>query len=235
MNWLSDYPFIAHRGLHDLMTVENTEKAFIDAIDRQYAIELDIQFLKNGTAIVFHDETLERLLNSKTNVKSVNPKFIQFLKYSDGQRVLSLDNALEIIDGKVPLLIEIKRESFENRFLKKLTKQLSLYKGRFSLQSFDPIVLKKVKMLGPNLNIGQLVTNWGSANINMLQTLYMESLNYLNDFDFLAVDSKILNSSHILISKKKNIPLISWTIRSVDEFDKVKNKTQGVIFENFLP
>ena len=60
--WLIARP-VAHRGLHDAAAgiVENTPSAFAAAIAGDYAIECDIQISADGEAMVFHDQTLERL------------------------------------------------------------------------------------------------------------------------------------------------------------------------------
>ena len=60
--WLIARP-VAHRGLHDAAAgiIENTPSAFAAAIAADYAIECDIQISADGEAMVFHDQTLERL------------------------------------------------------------------------------------------------------------------------------------------------------------------------------
>ena len=55
--WLVETP-IAHRGFHDKNNPENSLAAFARAIEKGYAIELDVQMLSDGTVVVFHDECL---------------------------------------------------------------------------------------------------------------------------------------------------------------------------------
>ena len=74
MNWVKDYPFIAHRGLHSLSLIENTEGAVLAALEKNYAIEIDIQFLSDGRAIVFHDADFFRLMGERTKVIDINPR-----------------------------------------------------------------------------------------------------------------------------------------------------------------
>jgi len=54
-------PPIAHRGLHGEGRSENSVAAFDAAIEKGYAIELDIQMSADGEAMVFHDYELSRL------------------------------------------------------------------------------------------------------------------------------------------------------------------------------
>ena len=64
-SWLVERP-IAHRGLHDSANgvIENTLRAAEAAIAGSFAIECDIQLSADGEAIVFHDETLDRLTDA---------------------------------------------------------------------------------------------------------------------------------------------------------------------------
>ena len=64
-SWLIERP-IAHRGLHDSANgvIENTLRAAEAAIAGGFAIECDIQLSADGEAIVFHDETLDRLTDA---------------------------------------------------------------------------------------------------------------------------------------------------------------------------
>ena len=54
--------YIAHRGIQNDDTIENTIPAFSLAISKKIPIEFDIHILKDGKLVVFHDDTLKRLM-----------------------------------------------------------------------------------------------------------------------------------------------------------------------------
>lgn len=235
MNWIKDYPHIAHRGLHSNTITENTEKAFSRAIKENVAIELDVQFLLDGTPVVFHDHNLNRLLGNASDISQVNPRFISYLKYKDGQTILTLNEALELINEQVPVLIEIKRDSFKNADFKKFLLQLSQYRGRFSLQSFDPNIVASIKSLYPHFSAGQLVTNWGKADIALWQQWAMKCIPFIKDCDFLSIDYNITKPWHYMYANARELPLLAWTITNEQQANKALNDFDGVIFEGFLP
>ena len=120
---------IAHRGIHEKY-LENTIPAFKEAIKRGYAIELDIQFTKDKQIIVFHDENLKRIYG-------VN-KYISFLNYSDlkNYSIPLLKEVLDLVQGEVTLLIEIKWEKRMKQLIKNLLTLLKDYPGEVYFMSF---------------------------------------------------------------------------------------------------
>ena len=235
MNWIGDYPYIAHRGLHSKSVSENSALAFEYAIKKKYAIELDIQFLADNTPIVFHDENLLRMIGENCLLKNLNPKFLRHLKYLDGQKILTFTEMLKAVNSQVPLLIEIKNETYSKAGINNLMRELTGYKGRYSVQSFNPQILSYINSKAPNISIGQLKTDWKKVDLNFWKRNYLKFCEFYNDLNFISVDHNILNQFDFLIAKNKNIPLLTWTIKTPLELNEVQNKCQGFIFEGFLP
>ncbi|MGD9867872.1 MAG: glycerophosphodiester phosphodiesterase family protein, partial [Hyphomicrobiales bacterium] len=133
---------IAHRGLHDKDRgiVENTPSAFEAAMDGGYGIECDLQCAGDGTAMVFHDDTLERLTDAGGKVAGRSTGELKKIRFKQtGDRMLTLPELLEMVGGKVPLIVEIKTD-WVNRgpFEARICSDLAGYKGQAALMSFDP-------------------------------------------------------------------------------------------------
>ena len=110
LDWLIARP-IAHRGLHDAKKhiIENTKSAFAAAIDGHYAIECDLQISRDGEALVFHDETLDRLMVGKGLVCNHAMTELASMKFQSGaDHIQSLSELLAQVRGRVPLVPEIK-------------------------------------------------------------------------------------------------------------------------------
>jgi glycerophosphoryl diester phosphodiesterase len=155
---------IAHRGASGKFP-ENTRLAFEKAIEaRADMIEIDCQTTSDGHIVVFHDERLNRTAGVSGTVKS---KTLQQLKKLDvgqwkkrsfrGQRVLTLEEALEIIAGKVDLCLDIKRFNASQQGMEiKLLFILSHYDylDQTIFSSFDYHCLERVRELAPEARIG---------------------------------------------------------------------------------
>ena len=235
MNWVKDYPLIAHRGLHSLELIENTEAAVIAAIESNFAIEVDVQFLSDGRAIVFHDADFLRLFGERTKVVDINPKFVRYLQYSDGQRVLFFEDLLKVVNGKVPLLIEIKNETFSVTSMNLIIDLLKTYKGRFSLQSFNPQIVRHINRKAPHFTVGQLITDWNKTDLSVVKKNILKFAQFFNELSFIAVDKKVISSQSLLLFKLRRVPIITWTVTSKQEIDHLSDRVEGFIFEGFLP
>src|SRR6218665_2174268 len=108
LTWLKDMP-IAHRGLHGAGIPENSIPAFERAIERGYAIELDVQITQDKTIVVFHDKDLYRMCHFRSEVRNIKSDQLKETKLAgSNQAIPTLQNVLAVTQGRVPLLIEVK-------------------------------------------------------------------------------------------------------------------------------
>jgi glycerophosphoryl diester phosphodiesterase len=154
---------IAHRGASGEYP-ENTRLAFIKAIEaRADMIELDCQMTRDGHIVIFHDESLMRTAGVRGTVKSRTLKQLKTLdvgqwkkKSHRGERILTLEEALETIGGRADICLEIKSyaDSAPGMELKILfTLSHYDYLDRTTLSSFDYSCLARVRDLAPEASI----------------------------------------------------------------------------------
>ena len=153
--FLTNY-LIAHRGVCNDKYLENTLDSFKQAIIHNYAIELDIHLLKDNTVIVYHDDNLKRLTGINKQIKDCTYDEIKQIK---SIHIPSLKEVLDLVQGKVPILIEYKFDTKVGHLEKETTKLLDNYKGDFAVQSFHPLTVLWFKLNRPNYVRGQLVSN----------------------------------------------------------------------------
>lgn len=236
---LTRYKYIAHRGLHnkDINILENTIEAFENAIKNEYAIELDVQLTKDEQIIVFHDYNLKRMTNKDIYVKDLTLNELKNIPLNNASSTIpTLDEVLKLVDGKVPLLIEIKNEGMVSKLEDKLIDILKKYNGEFMLESFNPFVVRYLKKK-TNYFCGILVCKvYNNLKGKIVGTLFklLLLLNMLN-VDFIAYKFKDLDKRVMDRISKKKIPLYLWTIDNGEDFKKASKCSNGVIFENILP
>ena len=155
--------YIAHRGLFDNNKgpFENSIPAFQKAADKGYGIELDIQLSKDGSLVVFHDETLLRVCKSAKKVSDLTVKELSEFNLGEGEDKIPLfSEVLKVASGKVPLLIEIKPHGDCVEVARKAAALLKDYRGDYTIQSFHPAPLLWYKKNCPHVPRGLLSTDY---------------------------------------------------------------------------
>ena len=209
---------IAHRGLHDSNTIENTIKAFTKAMEKNYTIELDVHILSDKTIVVYHDFDLKRLVGVNRVIETLNYKELSKYKIKKKYTIPTLIQVLNLVNGKVPLLIEVKDLDNNKEFYSELANLLDNYNGKFAIHSTNPKVMDWYNKYRPNYVIGLIIFN----DLN-----YKIFKKYTNKIDFLSVYKKQLPF------KSKKL-ILGWTIRNEKEYLKYKDKADNLICENIL-
>ena len=191
---------IAHRGYHNNEIKENTLEAFKKAIDNNYIIELDVHILKDGNVVVFHDDNLKRLTGIDKKIKDTTYEEIKNLNLlNTKQRIPLLKEVLKIVNGKVPLLIELKYDTKVGMLEDKVLEILQKYNGLYALQSFNPRTLIYLKKKNPNIPRGILVSDYKNTKINIIKKIILKKmlLNSIIKPDFISVNYNYLESKNI--------------------------------------
>ena len=231
----------AHRGLHNSERAENSMSAFKAAVDGGYGIELDIRLSKDGQLVVFHDDTLDRVCGREGKVIDFTAEELATFKLNgtdDGVPLFS--DVLKMVDGRVPLLVEIKEHPGVSAVSEAACIMLDSYKGDFIVESFNPLSLKIVKDRKPEIVRGILSQRY-CEDEKYRKPLYfiLQSLmlNFLCRPAFIAYDHRHAKSFALrFVRGFFDVPTIAWTVRSAEEEAVArKNGFDGIIFENYIP
>ena len=235
-SWLVETP-IAHRGLHDKTHPENSLAAFSQAIEQGYAIELDVRIISDGTLVVFHDESLSRLTDNDGYIKFLNQSDLDMLKLAGTkEKIPTFEQVLDLVDGKVPLLIEVKNTDKVGELEKKLLDLLKNYKGEYAIESFNPYVLEYFYKYAPEIPRGQLAGYFKEDKLSFFKKFALKRMllnKKISHPDFIAYETSRL--PNIYVKKYKTLPLLAWTVKSQSEYMRVVKYCDNVIFEGFEP
>ena len=230
----------AHRGLHDKEKAENSISAFAAAVEAGYGIELDVRLSKDGELVVFHDDTLDRMTEARGRVDSFTAKELAELHLGDTcDGVPTFREVLDIVDGKVPLLVEMKEDLGKYGVAKKTAEMLKEYKGEYIVESFNPLAIEYFGRLMPDVAKGLLCSNYlknpKTRNIktfavqNMLMNVYCKP-------DFIAYSHKDWKDAGLAMIRTfyPKAPLVCWTLTTPEEEAAAKEHGfTSFIFENY--
>lgn len=232
----------AHRGLHDNNSEapENSMAAFLKAVEAGYGIELDVQLSKDRIPVVFHDEDLKRVCGVEGKVRDYTYQELQqFTLCQSNERIPLLADILKMVDGRVPLIIEIKIHEKASVVCEKADALIREYKGMYCIESFHPFAVKWYKEHRPEVIRGQLSANFkkdGKEEDGGMFLVHYLLTNFLCRPDFIAFDHRHKNSISRLVNKYLFGALsVAWTIRSKEELTQAKKDFDLFIFEGFRP
>lgn len=232
---------IAHRGLHDQAenTPENSMAAFRQAVQHGYGIELDITLSKDGQVVVFHDNTLNRVCGVEGKIEELDYADLQKLSLcGTEERIPLFSEVLNLVNGQVPLIVEFKACSRRKELAKKGLELLDQYQGVYCVESFEPFLLREIRLLRPNIFRGQLSCRNLKTGHRLLDfagtNLLFNSVSRPHFIAYRHEDMK--NVSFRAATKLLHAVPVAWTVRSQEAYYRLFDEGVDIqIFENFLP
>ncbi len=227
----------AHRGLHGDGVPENSIAAFERACQNSHGIELDIQLSADGEVMVFHDYTLNRMTGADAKVKDLTCAELQALSLAGtDQTIPTFSEVLALVNGRVPLLVELKGEDLNADLCPKAAALLKEYRGDYCIESFNPLLIRAMRKELPEAWYGQLYTNVckDKKKINLLNILLtLMAFNFLARPDFIAYNYLYRNGLPVrLATKLYTAERFVWTVRDREELKNCEKNGEYAIFEN---
>lgn len=227
----------AHRGLHGGGIPENSLPAFEKACREGYGIELDVQLSGDGVVVVFHDDTLKRMTGRDAKVKDLTIYELQRLSLARTEETIpTFEDVLKLVNGRVPLLVELKGEDMDSALCAPVAALLKEYRGDFCIESFNPLLLRAMRKHLPDACYGQLYTNVCKDRkkyslLNMLVSCM--AFNFLSKPDFIAYNHVYRDTLPVRLTTKlyTATPFV-WTVRDRAELQRARRLGELSIFEN---
>ena len=217
---------IAHRGIYGGSIKENTIMAFDKAIMYNMPIELDVQLTLDKVVVVFHDENLRRLCGFNKCIKDMTYNELK----SEVNWIPTLKEVLDFVNGRVPILIELKKYCKGYNLEENCVKLLDDYDGKYAVQSFNPLTIYWFKKHKKKYIRGQLVTLY---NYNFISNIIYRHMlfNIFTKPDFISYNVKGLPNKIIAKKRRKDL-ILGWTIKDKQQLDKYKDYCDNFIVEN---
>lgn len=202
-----------HRGYKD-KEIENTEAAFKKAIDEKLDyVELDLRKTSDEKIIVFHDRTINRLLNGRGATYNYSLRQLKEFKYSDGQTILTFKELLDITEGKVNLILDVKAKGIEEKIIN-LLKEYGIEK-EVIIQSHLGVIIKRFQKIDPDLNYAIFRTFMGKQLIphGFFAKIFYKRFVKRNNVKYLNIDGPFIYDELMTILKEEGIKIILGALK----------------------
>ena len=215
---------IGHRGAKGHVA-ENTLPSIGRAMELGVdGIEIDIFLCKSGELVVFHDKKLDRLTNAQGYIESLEYDSIKRISVLGQYKIPTLDEVLELIDGKVFLNIELKGGGTAEPTHKLLTAVLKQKKWRadqFIISSFNWKELKLFHGLNQEIPIAVLTDADPLDAMPIAQELKAQAIN---------PSFEALNQKNVKKIQQAGYKVFPYTINNPKDIQKMMFlKVDGII------
>ena len=217
----------AHRGLHSGAAVpENSLAAFDAAIKFGAGIECDVRLSADGSAVVFHDINLKRVCDVALNVEQTAAALLKGQRlFGSDQCLPALWRVLELVDGQVPLLLELKTHNKNAaRLCAEVVADLSPRSGAIGIMSFDPKVGWWLRRNAAHIVRG-LVLGEGMPLLKRWLAMALVAP------QFIAVHRACVGIAWVARIRDR-MPVYAWTIRTAAERSQASVHADALIWES---
>ena len=214
VGWLGEWTY-AHRGLHGPDRVENGPSAFRAAVEAGLGVECDIQRSADDVPMIFHDWDFTRLIGRPEKTAALTAaewRELSYLEHEDAP--IALADLLAIVDGKVPLLIEIKsRRGYDvERSCMAVAEALAGYDGLHAVMSFDPRVSRWFRKHSPPTVQGLVMREDDKGYTQKAWQRHLAL--WVAKPDFIAYHVAALPSAMVSSLRGDGMPVLTWTVNS---------------------
>ena len=221
---------------------ENSLPAFRAAVEAGVGIELDVQLSRDGVPMVFHDGTLARVCGANAPggiVDYTREELLRFSLAGTAEKIPTLREVLDLVDGRVPLLLEIKNDGDGPHTAEVVQQLLDAYNGPYCVESFSPLILRYYKKKRPSVIRGQLAADfWHDPQYrkHLYCLIGLLFFNFLARPDFIAYRKSGGHIFPLRFCRFFGSATAAWTILSPAEAEKARSDGfDTIIFEGFLP
>ena len=216
---------VAHRGYHNEQYTENGFGAFKNAIDNNFAFELDVHLTKDEKLIVSHDSSLKRTTGKEGIIEELTLEEIKSNYHLlDGSEVPTLEEVFELTKENVPIVVELKPYTKTKNYKVLAFKVMDALKEikdkrNIILISFYPQCLLPFK---------------GSGFIRCLLVDRKNSWSFALRHFFEGVDLEWQLLKEEKYQKvKQNKLVMCWTIENKKDYNEIKDFADSVTFQHF--
>lgn len=238
---------LAHRALHDATAgrPENSRAAIRAAVEAGYGIEIDLQLSSDAQAMVFHDYALDRLTAESGPVRLRRAADLQAITLSgDSEGIPTLSEILEMVDGQVPLLVELKDQDGAmganvGPLEQAAAEAVQQYSGPIGFMSFNPHSVAALANLAPDVPRGLVTSGFDPKDWPLLSEDKRRELRGIPDFDrvgacFISHHAGDLGRDRVAELKDDGVPVLCWTVRSAAQENEVRKIADNITFEGYL-
>lgn len=242
-DWLLEKP-INHYGLVSLDYPANSIPAYTEAVKAGFPILISVQMLDDGTCVCFKDKTLGNATKKDGYLANLTLENLKKLKLEKTNlNIPTLTEALDEIQGKTPIILEIFNERTVGKVEESVKKLIDDYITKYNawdkiaILSINPYTLEWFYKNAPYftriIKSCSFPTLTQYANIKTKILKKLKLTNNVAHADFVAYNAKDLPCKYI--KKYKPYGVLAYNVKKQEVYEKLLPHVDNVIFSGFIP
>jgi glycerophosphoryl diester phosphodiesterase len=210
--------------------------AFAAAVAEGFSIEIDVQLTRDKQVVIFHDDMLTRMTGVDKRLTRMDFDELRKLRLAGTEHAIpTLREFLDFVDGRVPILVEVKRNRGSRGIERIVCKMLREYDGQFAVQSFHPLAVRKVRKTYPDIFCGLLSSKFSDMKLMFLKKEGIRNarLFFIAKPDFISFEINSFPNRRVAKFREQlGLPVLAWTVRTMEEIERAGEYCDNIIFEN---
>ncbi|MBR3151264.1 MAG: hypothetical protein IKF46_04695 [Erysipelotrichaceae bacterium] len=234
--------YFAHRGLFNREDrPENSMAAYRAAVEAGYGIEMDVQLTSDGKAVLLHDKNLKRMTGVDRDLYTCTYEELRSMPLGNSKETIPLfEDVLKLVNGRVPLIIEIKPHGSVLATCREAARLLKDYPGEYCIESFHPLAVFWYRLNHPEVLRGQLASDFFREDTKVSLPVAVISSNLLTnliiDPDFVAYNHEYADQFSFKVCRALYHPVcIGYTFKSFSDLRRAAETFDVKIFDSFIP
>ncbi len=218
---------IGHRGACGYEP-ENTIQSFNKALDLGVdMIEFDAHVCKSGEVVIIHDDTVDRTTGGHGHVADMTFEQLSRLDAGRGERIPTLEQALEAIVGRAAVNVELKGEGTAKAVadvIRRYVAERHWKYEQFLVSSFDHYKVQEFKQLLPEVPAGALLAGVPIGMAEFATKAGAQAVCQWVEF----VNEAFVDDVH-----QRGMKLYVWTVNDREDIGRMKSLGVDGIFSDF--
>ncbi|TBL79980.1 glycerophosphodiester phosphodiesterase [Paenibacillus thalictri] len=209
---------VAHRG-YPVKLPENTLSSYQAACDMNYThLELDVHLSKDGIPVLMHDYSVERMTDGKGMIRDLTLEELKRLRVKDTEEIPTLEEALNLLKGKISILVELKQAGdlypgLEEKTLEVIRKTGTVEQSR--MIGFDHFSVARMRELDKNIRLGMICSGSMPYVFPFMKEI---------DCDFLGVQLRFLTPEYENMIEERGIISGPWPVDTLADMELIAAK-----------
>lgn len=176
------------------------------------AMEIDVQLCADGIPVLMHDETVDRTTNLTGPVRALSLEALLGANAGDGEPVPTLDQVLQLVDGQLTVMCELKatpnEPAYDQRLVDAVLEVIGSHGAKTwtAIHSFNPDMVDRARSTERRVSAAIISLPVVAEEVDRLLGALLK-----RNGQAISVEHHAINRELIVKAKRRQVTVWAWT------------------------